>query len=178
MPRYDTPPHPTPPSRAPAASHSAAIAVLTWRPWPGLQDEVDEVHEQMMMWSSFAQAWDELVNDLRENDMLSDAESHLIKFCRLDVGGKLYGLRPILLPTFFYAGQIRKVVDTGRVSTAQVRACMHASIRAGRASLGLRLRPAMVGLWPLWQAGACCLKLGALARTSINLLVACTYACT
>ena len=43
--------------------------------------------------------------------------------CRLESSGKLHGLRPILLPTFFFAGQIRKVIDTGRVNTAQV--CTH-----------------------------------------------------
>lgn len=81
----------------------------------------------------------------------------MLKFVRLDLGSRSHGLRPILLPTFFYAvrslgwgeivsawkvdrelsgqhralfisppllyimqGQIRKVVDTGSVSTAQV----------------------------------------------------------
>lgn len=37
----------------------------------------------------------------------------MLKFVRLDLGNRHYGLRPILLPTFFYAGQVRKVVDTG-----------------------------------------------------------------
>ncbi|KXZ43170.1 hypothetical protein GPECTOR_99g805 [Gonium pectorale] len=84
------------------------------------EDELDVVSEQMMMWSSFAEAWDEICDDLREGDFVSDREVHLLKFVRLESSGKLAGLRPILLPTFFFAGQIRKVVDTGRVTTAQV----------------------------------------------------------
>ncbi|GLI69231.1 hypothetical protein VaNZ11_013721 [Volvox africanus] len=83
-------------------------------------DDLDVVSEQMMMWSSFAEAWDAVCDDLREGDLISDKEMSLLKFVRLESSGKLYGLRPILLPTFFFAGQIRKVVDTGRVNTAQV----------------------------------------------------------
>ncbi|GIL92522.1 hypothetical protein Vretifemale_20040, partial [Volvox reticuliferus] len=83
-------------------------------------DDLDVVSEQMMMWSSFAEAWDSVCDDLREGDLISDKEMSLLKFVRLESSGKLYGLRPILLPTFFFAGQIRKVVDTGRVNTAQV----------------------------------------------------------
>lgn len=30
----------------------------------------------------------------------------MLKFVRLDLGSRHYGLRPILLPTFFYAGQV------------------------------------------------------------------------
>jgi hypothetical protein len=33
----------------------------------------------------------------------------LLKFVKLELGSRNCGLRPILLPTFFYAGQIRKV---------------------------------------------------------------------
>jgi 1,3-beta-glucan synthase len=44
----------------------------------------------------------------------------MLQFVRLDLGSRHYGLRPILLPTFFYAGQVRKVVDTGTVATAQI----------------------------------------------------------
>lgn len=30
-----------------------------------------------------------------------------------------HALRPLLLPAFFYAGQVQAVVDTGRLDTAQ-----------------------------------------------------------
>lgn len=87
---------------------------------PEEDDEIDEVHALMMMWNSFATAWDAIVDDLRESDYVSDKEVSMLKFVRLDMGTRSHGLRPILLPTFFYAGQIRKVVDKGQVSTAQV----------------------------------------------------------
>ncbi|KAG2442264.1 hypothetical protein HXX76_002351 [Chlamydomonas incerta] len=84
------------------------------------EEDLDVVSEQMMMWSSFAEAWDAICSDLREDDLISDLELKNLAFVRLESSGKLHGLRPILLPTFFFAGQIRKVIDTGRVNTAQV----------------------------------------------------------
>eukprot|EP00198_Chlamydomonas_reinhardtii_P003824 XP_001693160.1 glycosyl transferase [Chlamydomonas reinhardtii] len=87
------------------------------------EEDLDVVSEQMMMWSSFAEAWDAICSDLREDDLISDLELKNLAFVRLESSGKLHGLRPILLPTFFFAGQIRKVIDTGRVNTAQV--CTH-----------------------------------------------------
>lgn len=45
-------------------------------------DELDVVSEQMMMWSSFAEAWDAICDDLREDDLISDKEMHLLKFVR------------------------------------------------------------------------------------------------
>ncbi|KAG2500666.1 hypothetical protein HYH03_001432 [Edaphochlamys debaryana] len=87
---------------------------------PDEDEEIDEVHAQMMMWNSFAFAWDEIIDDLRMADYINDKEVSMLKFVRLDMGSRGHGLRPILLPTFFYAGQVRKVVDTGQVSTAQV----------------------------------------------------------
>ncbi|GIL75226.1 hypothetical protein Vretimale_7896 [Volvox reticuliferus] len=87
---------------------------------PDEDEEIDEVHAQMMMWNAFAFAWDEIVDDLRQADYVNDKEVSMLKFVRLDMGSRGHGLRPILLPTFFYAGQVRKVVDTGQVSTAQI----------------------------------------------------------
>uniref|UniRef100_A0A6S8NKA7 1,3-beta-glucan synthase n=1 Tax=Dunaliella tertiolecta TaxID=3047 RepID=A0A6S8NKA7_DUNTE len=81
---------------------------------------VDELHYQMMQWDAFAQAWDEIIDDLREADLVSNKEVGLLKFVKLELGSRNCGLRPILLPTFFYAGQIRKVVDTGKVTTPQI----------------------------------------------------------
>jgi len=62
------------------------------------------------MWDAFATAWDEIVADLREADLLSNAEAVALRFVRLNYGRglELSGVRPILLPAFFYAGQIQK----------------------------------------------------------------------
>jgi hypothetical protein len=40
-------------------------------------------------------------------------QADTLKFFKLDLGHRRYGLRPVLLPTFFYAGQIRIAVDSG-----------------------------------------------------------------
>jgi 1,3-beta-glucan synthase len=45
-------------------------------------DDLDVVSEQMMMWSSFAEAWDAICDDLREDDLISDKEMSLLKFVR------------------------------------------------------------------------------------------------
>lgn len=86
-------------------------------PW---EEDIDDVHYQMMMWNAFASAWDDVIDDLNHGDIISEKEVSMLKFVRLDLGSRSHGLRPILLPTFFYAGQIRKVVDTGQVSVPQV----------------------------------------------------------
>jgi hypothetical protein len=36
--------------------------------------EIDDVHYQMMMWNAFASAWDEIVDDVRQSDLVSDKE--------------------------------------------------------------------------------------------------------
>eukprot|EP00967_Tisochrysis_lutea_P033138 scaffold39328_cov21-Tisochrysis_lutea.AAC.1 len=36
---------------------------------------VDELHYQMMQWDAFAQAWDEIIDDLREADLVSNKEA-------------------------------------------------------------------------------------------------------
>jgi 1,3-beta-glucan synthase len=63
----------------------------------------------MMMWNAFAQAWDAIIRDLRIGDYINNAEREMLEFVRLDMGSRGHGLRPILLPTFFYAGQVRGV---------------------------------------------------------------------
>jgi len=59
------------------------------------------------MWDSFAGAWDEVVDDLREADLLSNRERDNLRFIRL--GYSVSGVRPILLPHFWTAGQVQKV---------------------------------------------------------------------
>ena len=59
------------------------------------------------MWDSFACAWDEIVADLRECDLISNRERDSLEFHRIGHGHA--GLRPILMPLFWTAGQVRKV---------------------------------------------------------------------
>ncbi|MEW5318200.1 MAG: hypothetical protein WDW38_009440 [Sanguina aurantia] len=96
-----------------------SMAVMGDAEAPVPEEIVDEVHMQMLMWTSFAAAWDEIIDDLRHSDYVNDKEVTMLKFVRLHLGNHSHGLRPILLPTFFYAGQTRKVVDTGQVTVAQ-----------------------------------------------------------
>ncbi|GAX79706.1 hypothetical protein CEUSTIGMA_g7147.t1 [Chlamydomonas eustigma] len=74
--------------------------------------------EHVAMWDSFACAWDEIVEDLRESDLISNKERDNLRFIRL--AGKVKGgVRPVLLPSFWTAGQLEKVVDTGLVDSHQ-----------------------------------------------------------
>jgi hypothetical protein len=59
------------------------------------------------MWDSFASAWDEIVEDLRESDLISNRERDNLRFIRL--GPIMSGIRPTLLPFFWTAGQIQRV---------------------------------------------------------------------
>ena len=73
--------------------------------------------ERVAMWDSFAVAWDEIVEDLRGSDLISNRERDNLKFIRL--GYSIQGIRPILLPSFWTAGQLQRIVDGGSVSTVQ-----------------------------------------------------------
>ena len=42
---------------------------------------IDELHYQMMQWDAFAQAWDEVVDDLREADLISNKEVGVLQKC-------------------------------------------------------------------------------------------------
>mgnify|MGYP001807081966 CR=1 FL=1 len=46
------------------------------------EEDLDVVSEQMMMWSSFAEAWDAICSDLREDDLISDLELKNLAFVR------------------------------------------------------------------------------------------------
>lgn len=78
--------------------------------------------ESLAMWDAFASAWDEIVADLRSGDLVSDREAEHLLFTRLSpaaAGLRQTGVRPLLLPAFFYAGQAQLVVDSGVASAAQ-----------------------------------------------------------
>ncbi|GLC51113.1 hypothetical protein PLESTB_000467200 [Pleodorina starrii] len=69
----------------------------------------------LAMWDAFATIWDGIVDDLRSADLISDREAGNLRFMRLGHFQGRHALRPILLPAFFYAGQVQAVVDTGRL---------------------------------------------------------------
>ncbi|KAG1671277.1 hypothetical protein FOA52_010848 [Chlamydomonas sp. UWO 241] len=92
--------------------------------------------EHVAMWDSFAVAWDEVVDDLREADLLSNAERDNLRFMRL--GYSVQGVRPILLPLFWTAGQVQKVVDSGLVDARQT--LVLSEMRCLLVFLGLTIR--------------------------------------
>lgn len=77
--------------------------------------------EQVAMWDAFASAWDEVVADLRSQDLISDKEMGNLTFTRLDYspGLRATGVRPLLLPAFFYAGQVQLAAETASANASQ-----------------------------------------------------------
>ncbi|PNH09351.1 putative callose synthase 6 [Tetrabaena socialis] len=69
------------------------------------------------MWDAFATVWDDIVGDLRSSDIVSDEEAANLHFTRLGHAQGRHALRPVLLPAFFYAGQVQAFVDTGRLDS-------------------------------------------------------------
>ena len=67
------------------------------------------------------------IGDLREGDLLSDLEARNCTFMHLHKEGGGWDawpaarhlVSPIVLPAFFYAGQVQRVVDSGSVCGAQ-----------------------------------------------------------
>ena len=67
------------------------------------------------------------IGDLREGDLLSDLEARNCTFVHLHKEGGGWDawpaarhlVSPIVLPAFFYAGQVQRVVDSGSVCGAQ-----------------------------------------------------------
>lgn len=68
------------------------------------------------------------IADLREGDLLTDAERQHCSYMRLAEQGAAWSqwpeaaqhVSPLIRPAFFYAGQAQKVVDTGSVGAVQV----------------------------------------------------------
>lgn len=68
------------------------------------------------------------IADLREGDLLTDAERQHCSYMRLAEQGSAWSqwpeaaqhVSPLIRPAFFYAGQAQKVVDTGSVGAVQV----------------------------------------------------------
>lgn len=100
---------PTPPSSSPHPTHVQFI--------PTYLDGPD-----VSAWTVFSDIWNGIVEELREVDLISNAERDNLIFVHLDADASVKivrGMRPFLLPVFFYGGQISKAVDMPGLNSGQ-----------------------------------------------------------
>ncbi|KAK9815749.1 hypothetical protein WJX72_008855 [[Myrmecia] bisecta] len=98
--------------------------------------------ENVGRWLVFSDSWNAIVGELRDMDYISNLEQDNLLFTHLPIDDTIEpmeGMRPILLPIFFYAGQI-------------VRACEVPGIGASQTTALLELRALFT--WLLLQIGA------------------------
>jgi len=95
---------------------------------PGTDQTVKDAKKEgsevldLAQWTTFADCWDHIVDDMRGNDLVSNSEAADLRFKKLTVL-KAYGLRPLVMPCIFYAGKVQAIMDRAAVparGTAQV----------------------------------------------------------
>ncbi|PSC69540.1 Callose synthase 5 [Micractinium conductrix] len=77
---------------------------------------------RVAMWLVFSDVWNAIVEELRSIDHVSDYERDNLVFVHLDIDPSieiLDGMRPFMMPIFFYGGQISKAMESPSLSAAQ-----------------------------------------------------------
>ncbi|KAL6774638.1 GSL1 [Auxenochlorella protothecoides x Auxenochlorella symbiontica] len=73
-------------------------------------------------WVLFSDVWNEVVAELREVDLISNAERDNLVFVHLDLEPgveAVRGMRPFMLPVFFYGGQVSRALEVPGINSAQ-----------------------------------------------------------
>ena len=73
-------------------------------------------------WLMFSDVWNAIINELRECDLVSDVEKKNLLFVHLIVDDSVRvveGMRPIILPVFFYGGQVAQAIESPSDDPAQ-----------------------------------------------------------
>lgn len=71
--------------------------------------------ETLPQWLAFADIWNGIIDELRSIDLISNAESQNLRFIHItldDTTEVVQGMRPIMLPVFFYGGQITRALES------------------------------------------------------------------
>ncbi|KAK2080835.1 hypothetical protein QBZ16_000689 [Prototheca wickerhamii] len=78
--------------------------------------------EGLTSWLLFSDVWNSVVEELREIDLISNAERDNLVFVQVESDPSIAvvpGMRPFLLPVFFYGGQVARAVEVPGLSAAQ-----------------------------------------------------------
>eukprot|EP00210_Caulerpa_lentillifera_P005023 g4797.t1 len=70
----------------------------------------------------FSTTWNEIIDDLRAADLVSNTERDLLKYTRLAWHESMFQskLKPLIPPTFIFAGQLQKLVESPKPSRSQL----------------------------------------------------------
>ena len=70
----------------------------------------------------FSTTWNEIIDDLRLADLISNTERDLLKYTRLPWHESMYHnkMKPLIPPTFIFAGQMQKLVEIPKPTRAQI----------------------------------------------------------
>eukprot|EP00892_Ulva_mutabilis_P001697 jgi/Ulvmu1/11528/UM078_0017.1 len=85
----------------------------------------DEEFEEYRRWTPFADAWDSIVYDLRQSDLVSNDEEGNLKFNAVHFLRK-HGMKPHVLPVCFFAGKIQRALDEGSVDSMSAKVLQEA----------------------------------------------------
>ncbi|KAL4451723.1 hypothetical protein ABPG75_007385 [Micractinium tetrahymenae] len=77
---------------------------------------------RVAMWLVFSDVWNAIVEELRSIDLVSNTERDNLLFVHLDIDSSIEiieGMRPFMMPVFFYGGQISKALESPSLNAAQ-----------------------------------------------------------
>jgi hypothetical protein len=67
------------------------------------------------LWLTFADVWNTCVQELRDLDLISNKEQNCLKFVDIyldETTSVVPGMKPIMLPVFFYGGQVVRAIES------------------------------------------------------------------
>ena len=69
---------------------------------------------QLPVWLAFSDVWNGIVDELRSVDLISNGEADNLRFVYITLDETTHvvgGMRPIMLPVFFYGGQVARALE-------------------------------------------------------------------
>lgn len=88
---------------------------------------------ELPRWLAFSDVWNGIVDELRQVDLVSNAEADNLRFVYISLDETtevVSGMRPIMLPVFFYGGQVARALEapgndpTQHVVLSEIRALL------------------------------------------------------
>jgi hypothetical protein len=67
------------------------------------------------VWVAFSDVWNGIVAELRDIDLVSNAEAQNLRFINIELDEStavISGMRPLMLPVFFYGGQVARALES------------------------------------------------------------------
>lgn len=80
--------------------------------------KVTRLHLQdsaLPLWLAFSDVWNAIIDELRQVDLVSNAEANNLRFVHITLDETtevVEGMRPIMLPVFFYGGQVARALES------------------------------------------------------------------